>query len=86
MAISRTREYAADQGGAEISGKPMSLARALAKLQQGAQRIPMRRGNPAHSHMFIVHPFFGGGLQKMFSTHPPMDERIRRLEMLANRG
>jgi heat shock protein HtpX len=84
MAISRTREYAADRGGAEISGKPMSLATALAKLHRGAQQIPMRRGNPAHSHMFIVNPFFGGGLQKLFSTHPPMEERIRRLELIAN--
>jgi heat shock protein HtpX len=82
MAISRTREYAADQGGAEISGKPRSLATALAKLQQGARSIPMSRGNPAHSHMFIVNPFFGG-LQKMFSTHPPVEERIRRLEAMA---
>jgi heat shock protein HtpX len=83
MAISRTREYAADAGGAEISGKPFSLATALAKLQRGAQQIPMTRGNPAHSHMFIVNPFFGG-LQKMFSTHPPVEERIRRLEALAS--
>ena len=82
MSISRVREYAADAGGAEISGKPLSLASALAKLQRGAKQIPMKHGNPAHSHMFIVNPFFGG-LQKLFSTHPPMDERIRRLEMLA---
>jgi heat shock protein HtpX len=82
MAVSRVREYAADQGGAEISGKPLALASALAKLQQGVQRVPLSRGNPAHSHMFIINPFFGG-LQKLFSTHPPAEERIRRLRQLA---
>jgi len=82
MAISRTREYAADRGGAEISTKPLALARALEKLHLGAQQIPIARGNPAHSHLFIVNPFMGG-LQKLFSTHPPMEERIRRLEQLA---
>ncbi len=84
MAISRVREYAADQGGAEISGKPLALASALAKLARGAKQIPMTRGNPAHSHMFIVNPFFGG-LQKLFSTHPPTEERIRRLQTIAGR-
>lgn len=81
MAISRTREYAADRGGATISGKPLALANALAKLQLGVKRIPISRGNPAHSHLFIVNPFTGG-LQKLFSTHPPMEERIRRLKLL----
>jgi heat shock protein HtpX len=84
MAISRVREYAADRGGAEICGKPLSLARALAKLHRGARQIPIsRRGNPAHANMFIVNPFIGG-LQKLFSTHPPMEERIRRLEAMAH--
>jgi len=82
MAISRTREYAADKGGAKISAKPLALASALGKLQLGAQNIPITRGNPAHSHLFIVNPFMGG-LQKLFSTHPPMEERIRRLKRLA---
>jgi heat shock protein HtpX len=82
MAISRTREYAADRGGAEISGKPLALASALGKLHLGAQRTPISRGNPAHSHLFIVNPFVGG-LQKLFSTHPPMEERIRRLKLMA---
>jgi heat shock protein HtpX len=82
MAISRTREYAADRGGAEISEKPLALARALEKLHLGAQRIPISRGNPAHSHLFIVNPFIGG-LQKFFSTHPPLGERIRRLRQMA---
>jgi heat shock protein HtpX len=84
MAISRVREFAADEGGAEISGKPLSLASALVKLQRGAQQIPMTRGNPAHSHMFIVNPFFGG-LQKLFSTHPSTEERIRRLQSFPQR-
>ncbi|MCB0305969.1 MAG: zinc metalloprotease HtpX [Calditrichaeota bacterium] len=82
MAISRVREYAADQGGAEISGKPLALASALNKLQHGVQRQPMQNGNPAHSHMFIVYPFFGGA-SRLLSTHPPMEERIRRLEAMA---
>ncbi len=86
MAISRVREYAADRGGAEICGNPLALARALAKLHQGARQIPIsRRGNPAHANMFIVNPFIGG-LQKLFSTHPPMEERIRRLEAMAHGG
>lgn len=82
MAVSRVREYAADEGGAEISGKPRALASALAKLHQGVQVRPLTHGNPAHSHMFIMNPFFGG-LQKLFSTHPPVEERIRRLRLLA---
>jgi heat shock protein HtpX len=83
MAISRVREYAADRGGAEICGNPLALARALAKLHRGVRQVPIsRRGNPAHANMFIVNPFIGG-LQKLFSTHPPMEERIRRLEAMA---
>lgn len=82
MAISRIREYAADAGGAEISGKPRSLANALVKIHNGIQSQPLVRGNPAHSHLFTVNPFFGG-IQKLFSTHPPVEERIRRLEAMA---
>jgi heat shock protein HtpX len=82
MMISRVREYAADAEGARVSGKPLGLANALAKLTQGAQRIPMQRGNPAHAHMFIVNPFLGG-MAKLFSTHPPLEERIRRLQEMA---
>ncbi len=85
MAVSRVREYAADKGGSDISGKPLSLASALDKLHQGVRAFPMTRGNPAHSHMFIMNPFFGG-LQKLFSTHPPAEERIRRLRVLAEKG
>jgi heat shock protein HtpX len=84
MAVSRTREYAADEGGAEISSRPLSLATALDKLQRGVQAVPLTRGNPAHSHMFIMNPFFGG-LQKLFSTHPPVEERIKRLRLLAEK-
>jgi len=83
MAVSRVREYAADEGGAEISNEPLALASALGKLQRGVQAVPLAQGNPAHSHMFIVNPFFGG-LQRLFSTHPPVEERIRRLKLLAN--
>jgi len=79
MAISRSREFGADATGAMISGDPLSLANALRKLEQGAQRIPME-ANPATAHMFIVNPLTGGGLMTLFSTHPPMQERIRRLE------
>ncbi len=86
MAISRVREFAADRGGAEISGKPLGLASALNKLQMGVQQIPMRTGKPSDSHMFIVNPFFGGGMQKLFSTHPSTEERIKRLEELANQN
>ncbi len=80
--ISRVREYEADAGGAEISGKPLSLANALNKLQKGVKKYPLERGNPAHSHLFIVNPFFGG-LQKLFATHPPVEDRILRLENIA---
>jgi len=81
MAISRSREYGADAGGAEISGNPMYLAGALRKLQMASERIPMD-ANPATSHMFIVNPLSGVGLLKLFSTHPPMEERIARLEAM----
>jgi heat shock protein HtpX len=82
MGISRVREYAADKGGAEISGKPLGLASALYKLQNGVQQIPMRTGRESDSHMFIINPFFGG-MQKLFSTHPATEERIKRLEEIA---
>ena len=85
MAVSRVREYAADQGGAQISGQPRALASALEKLHSGVRAFPMTHGNPAHSHMFIMNPFFGG-LQKFFSTHPPAEERIRRLRAMDDTG
>ena len=84
MAISRSREYGADKGGAEISGNPVYLANALKKLDMASHRIRMD-ANPATSHMFIVNPLTGGGLLRLFSTHPPIEERIARLEALAYR-
>jgi heat shock protein HtpX len=82
MAISRSREYEADRGGAELSHNPLYLARALQKLQMANQQIPMD-ANPATAHMFIVSPLTGGGIMSLFSTHPPMEERVRRLEEMA---
>jgi len=82
MAISRSREFLADEGGATMSGNPLSLANALKKLQAGAKQIPME-ASPSTAHMFIVNPLSGGGLTKLFSTHPPMEERIARLEAMA---
>src|SRR5512138_3753871 len=81
MAISRSREYEADRGGAEISGNPLHLAGALRKLEMANRQIPMD-ANPATAHMFIVNPLTGGGLMALFSTHPPLEERIRRLETM----
>lgn len=82
MAISRSREYGADKGGAEISGNPLYLAAALRKLEMANQQIPMD-ANPATAHMFIVNPLTGSGMMSLFSTHPPLMERIRRLEEMA---
>lgn len=86
FAISRSREFAADVGGAEISQKPMSLANALRKLEAGVKRIPMQNAGTATAHLFIVNPLRGGGVMKMFSTHPPTEERIARLEKIAMGG
>jgi heat shock protein HtpX len=82
LAISRGREYGADATGASISGDPLSLASALKKLQRGVEKIPME-ANPATAHMFIVSPLTRGGLMTLFRTHPPLEERISRLEMMA---
>jgi heat shock protein HtpX len=81
MAISRSREYQADATGARMCGNPLWLANALRKLHIGSQRIPME-ANPATAHMFIVNPLRGGGLVNLFSTHPPMEDRIARLEQM----
>jgi len=81
MAISRSREFQADATGARICGNPISLANALRKLHTGSQRVPMD-ASPATAHMFIVNPLRGGGLVNLFSTHPPMEERIARLERM----
>ncbi len=84
MAISRSREYLADEGGAHLS-HPLSLAKALGKLEVAAQRIPME-ANPSTAHMFIVNPLRGGGVLSLFSTHPPIEERIAKLEEMARTG
>lgn len=84
LAISRTREYKADREGALLIQKPMALASALGKLEEGNKRRPIDRGNPASGSLFIVNPFRGqAGLISIFSTHPPIGERIRRLQDLA---
>lgn len=83
MAISRSREYLADEEGARLSGNPEFLASALEKLAYGVERIPMEEAKPATAHMFIVNPLTGGGILQLFSTHPPIEERIRRLRAMA---
>ncbi|HHL39143.1 MAG TPA: zinc metalloprotease HtpX [Deltaproteobacteria bacterium] len=86
MAISRSREYEADSGGAEIAGNPLYLAEALKKLDYYSKRVPMMDANEATAHMFIVNPLSGGSLMKLFSTHPPIEERVRRLQAMAGGG
>ncbi|MGA7159535.1 MAG: zinc metalloprotease HtpX [Bacteroidota bacterium] len=86
LAISRSREYAADAGGSTISGKPLSLANALKKIERSAERNPMVNAGPATSHLFIVNPLRAGGIMKLFATHPPVEERIARLEQIAMQG
>jgi len=83
-AISRSREFAADEGGARISGKPLGLAAALQKISGAVEQVPME-ANPATAHLFIVKPFAGRGLLNLFSTHPPTEERIARLRAMAGR-
>ncbi len=83
MAVSRSREYLADESGAAICGRPLALAGALRKLHTAAQMIPMHGASPASAHLFIVNPLTGGTFLSLFSTHPPMEERIARLERMA---
>ncbi len=82
LGISRNREFKADATGARMSGNPMALARALGKLEAGIHNRPMREGNPANAHLYIANPFRGGALTNLFSTHPSIRERIRRLEQM----
>ena len=81
MSISRSREYLADEGGARVSGKPYSLAGALEKLSRASRAIPME-ANPSTAHLFIVNPLTGRSLMNLFSTHPPIEERIARLRSM----
>jgi heat shock protein HtpX len=83
MAISRSREYVADAEGARIAGTPWGLINALRKLDATAKRIPLEHENPAQNHMFIVQPFSGASLSKLFSTHPATEDRIAKLQELA---
>jgi heat shock protein HtpX len=83
MAISRSREYLADETGAKLAGNPLPLAGALKKLDDYAHAVPMQGANPATENMFIVNPLSGGGVASLFSTHPPTEERIRRLRAMA---
>lgn len=83
MAISRSREFAADRGGAEFTGNPLGLASALEKISRGNQLKPVNHSNPTTAHMFIINPLRGGGVSKLFSTHPPTEERIKRLQAMA---
>jgi len=85
LAISRSREYAADEGAAKLTGSPTGLVSALRKLGAYTQRVPMVSAQPTTAHMMIANPFSGGGLMQLFSTHPPMEKRIARLEAMVGR-
>ena len=86
LAISRTREYQADASGARLTHNPLLLANALRKLEAANERMPMPDASPSTAHLFIVNPLSAEGFQRMFSTHPPIEERIRRLEQMAHSG
>lgn len=82
MAISRTREYAADETSAQVTHNPDELISALGKLENWSKRIPMQDVNPATAHLFIIKPFSGRSMMRLFSTHPPTEDRIARLEAM----
>jgi len=86
MAISRSREFLADEASAQVTGNPMALASALKKLESYKAEAPMHHGSPATAHLFIVNPFTAGGLASLFSTHPSTQQRIERLEEMARSG
>ena len=88
MTVSRTREYAADAGGAQISGNPLALASALGKISQQAKwvQMPSAETHPNSAHMFVINPLIGMRLDRMFSTHPPVERRIAALEAMAANG
>jgi heat shock protein HtpX len=83
MAISRSREYIADDAGARLTNDPLALASALRKIDGWSKRIPIHSGNPETAHLFIINPFSGGGAARLFSTHPSTEDRVARLEALA---
>jgi heat shock protein HtpX len=85
LAVSRSREYEADRTGARVSGDPLALASALRKLQAVTSRAPSPVAQPAFAHLYIVNPLSASGLGTLFSTHPPLAERVRRLEAMAAR-
>lgn len=86
LAISRTREYQADASGARLTHHPLYLANALRKLETANERMPMESAGPATAHLFIVNPLSAQGLSRLFSTHPPLEERIKRLEGMEASG
>lgn len=86
MAISRSREFVADESGAKLSGNPLALASALRKIEGWSKEVPIHSGTPATAHLFIINPFSGGGLSKLFSTHPATAERIKRLEAMDSKA
>jgi heat shock protein HtpX len=83
LAVSRSREYLADESGAKLCHKPLALASALRKLESASRMLPMQEARPATAHLFIVNPLSAQGLMQLFSTHPPMEDRIARLERMA---
>ena len=86
MAISRSREFVADEAGARVSGDPLALANALLKIEAWSRQMPMTAGTPATAHLFIINPFTGGGLVRLFSTHPSTEQRVERLRAMARTG
>ncbi|MFN0086811.1 MAG: zinc metalloprotease HtpX [Blastocatellia bacterium] len=86
MAISRSREFIADEAGANLTRDPQALASALRKIESYSQQIPIHSGSPETAHLFIINPFSGGGVAKLFSTHPATAERVARLEAMARRA
>lgn len=86
MAISRSREFVADEAGARVSGNPLALANALLKIEAWSRQVPMTAGTPATAHLFIINPLTGGGLLRLFSTHPSTEQRVERLQAMARTG